>query len=247
MVVYTAFGTNYVKPTVFVHDSPTLHRLDVPPPSPPNETVELRGWVRVSGVGLARTYLAQSYPPELASLVARWIAEALQLRAEALAAGGATPRAAWDGDYGNPVLTDIADHPPLPAPTLATCEGGCPSCPVLDAEPMFVEHGNGATTGMTPEQHFAFARGRQEDAVILSTEALEGIRESVAFESDSGLEEIDAFRCGVAQRWLSQAAALNSARSAWLSGVDERPAPIPKRVHIIFAKRPATDAAFPAI
>ena len=71
MVVYTAFGTNYVKPTVFVHDSPTLHRLDVPPPSPPVKTVELRGWVRVDGARVARTYLAQSYPPVLASWVAR--------------------------------------------------------------------------------------------------------------------------------------------------------------------------------
>ena len=88
IVGYTAFGTDYVKPTVFVHDSPTLHRLDVPPPSPPVETVELRGWVRVNGVRLARTYLAQSYPPELASLVARLSVEALQLRAEARAAGG---------------------------------------------------------------------------------------------------------------------------------------------------------------
>ena len=129
--MYTAFGTDYVKPTVLVHDSPTLHRLDVPPPSPPVETVELRGWVRVDGVWVARTYLAQSYPPELASLVARLTVEALQLRAEARAAGGATPRAAWDGDYGNPVLTEIAGHPPPLAPTLATCEGGGPSCPVL--------------------------------------------------------------------------------------------------------------------
>ena len=151
------------------------------------------------------------------------------MRAEALAAGGATPKAAWDGDYGNPVLTVITDHPPPLAPTLATCEGGGPSCPVLDAEPMFVEHGNGATTGMTPEQHLALARGRQEDVVILSTEDLEGIRESVAFESDSGLEEIDAFRRGVAQRWLSQASALNSARSAWLRGADPRSEPIGKK------------------
>ena len=43
LMVYTAFGTDYVKPTVFVHDSPTLYRLDVPPPSPPVVTVELRG------------------------------------------------------------------------------------------------------------------------------------------------------------------------------------------------------------
>ena len=103
----------------------------------------------------------------------------MQLRAEARAAGGGTPRAAWDGDYGNPVLTVIASHPPPLAPTLATCEGGGPSCPVLYSEPMFVEHGNGATTGMTPEQHFAFARGRQEAVAILSTEDLEGILETV--------------------------------------------------------------------
>ena len=37
---------------------------------------------------------------------------------------------------------------------------------------MLAEHGYGATTGRTPEQHFAFARGRQEDVVILSTEDL---------------------------------------------------------------------------
>ena len=94
LMVYTALGTDYVKPTVFVHDSPAPHRLNVPPPSPPVKTAELRGWVRVDGVRVARTYLAQSYPPELASLVARWTAVVLQWRAEARAAGGATQRAA---------------------------------------------------------------------------------------------------------------------------------------------------------
>ena len=68
-----SFATNHVKRTGFVHDSPTLHRLDVPPPSPPVVTGDLRGWVRVDGVRVARTYLAQSFPPELASLVARLI------------------------------------------------------------------------------------------------------------------------------------------------------------------------------
>ena len=113
--------------------------------------------------------------------MARLIVVALQWRAEARAAGGATPRAAWDGDYGNPVLTDIADHPPPLAPTLATCEGGCPPCPGLDTAPVFVEHGNGATTGTAPEQHLASARGRQEDVVFLSTEDLEAFRELVDF------------------------------------------------------------------
>ena len=55
---------------------------------------------------------------------------------------------------------------------------------------MFAEHGNGATTGTTPEQHFAFARGRQEDVVILSTEDLEGFVKWLPFECDSGLEEV---------------------------------------------------------
>ena len=110
---------------------------------------------------------------------------------------------------------------------------------------MFVEHGNGATTGMTPEQHFAFARGRQEDVVILSTEDLEGIRESVAFEAELGTEEVDAFRRGVAQRWLSQAAALNSAQLAWLRGADGRSEPFLKRIHTPFAEQLAKDTAFP--
>ena len=40
LVVYTAVGTSYVhKTTVIVHDSPTLNRMDVPPPSPPETMV----------------------------------------------------------------------------------------------------------------------------------------------------------------------------------------------------------------
>ena len=66
-MVYTVLGTDCVKPTGFVHDSPPPHRLDVPPPSTPIKTVERRGRVRVDGVRVARTYLAQSYPPEFAS------------------------------------------------------------------------------------------------------------------------------------------------------------------------------------
>ena len=94
--------------------------------------------------------------------MARLIVEALQLRAEARAEGGATPIAAWDGDYGNPLLTVIADLPRPLAATLATCEGGGPSCPVLDNEPMFVEHGNGATTGRPPSSTLLSLGGARE-------------------------------------------------------------------------------------
>ena len=108
-----------------------------------------------------------------------------------------------------------------------------------------MERGNGATTGTAPEQHSAFARGRQEDVVTLSTEHREGMRESVAFESELGTEEVDTFRRGVAQRWLPQEAALNSARSAGLRCADSRSEPILKRIHTPLARQLATDTAFP--
>ena len=109
---------------------------------------------------------------------------------------------------------------------------------------MFVEHGNGATTGMTPEQHSAFARGRQEDVVTLSTEDREGMRESVAFESELGTEEVDTFRRGVAQRWLPQEAALNSARSAVLRFANLRSEQILKRIRTSLARQLVTDTPF---
>ena len=66
-------GTRYelCKTDSGVHDSPTFQRLDVPPPPPPIVTADPRGRFRVDGVRVARTHLAQSFPPVLASLVAR--------------------------------------------------------------------------------------------------------------------------------------------------------------------------------
>ena len=118
------------KTDTVVHDSPTLYRLDVPPPSPPFETVERRGLFRVNGVRLARTYLAQSYPPELASLVARLTVEALQLRAEARAAGGGHAKSSVEWLLWQP---SVHWHSRPFAPTRAHPRnmqgGGCPFCP----------------------------------------------------------------------------------------------------------------------
>ena len=58
LVFYNAYGALFVKPTILLHNFPTLHRLFRPQPLRTFSLVELRGWVTFRGMKTARTLLA---------------------------------------------------------------------------------------------------------------------------------------------------------------------------------------------
>ena len=101
LVLYSDYGAAYSKPTIIIHNTPTMHslRLGVPGAA----TVVLRGLVKWHGEWVARTHLASMYPPRLGKAFGGCAAEALQLREVALNNGSQVPLALEAEDFGFPL------------------------------------------------------------------------------------------------------------------------------------------------
>ena len=93
LVYYSAYGTLYIKPTLFLHNTPCLHELYRPQPLGPGQSVELRGWVRIDVEKFPKTLLAQAYPPALTNAYSLLLANSLALRRAALEANDPVPMA----------------------------------------------------------------------------------------------------------------------------------------------------------
>ena len=81
--LFRNFGVPFFKPTLALHNTPTLHLLRVPVLPWPGETISLRGKVWWNGKLAFRTQVAEAYPPALASKYGELMAQALDQRSEA--------------------------------------------------------------------------------------------------------------------------------------------------------------------
>ena len=75
LVLYSCFGAAYSKPTIFMHNTPTLHNLQEGESGV--VSVKLRGLVQWQGEWVARTSLAAMYPPELGKAFGLHVHESL--------------------------------------------------------------------------------------------------------------------------------------------------------------------------
>ena len=142
-VLYDQYGAAYVKPSAFLHNSPTLHGLRIY--GPYLATVTLRGLVRWQGEWVARTHLASIYPPRLGSKYGQLVADSLEHRSVAIAAGEPIPQACQADDFGFP----------LPSPDegwLNVLVGDDARCSP-DVGMPFVAHGGGAPKGLSHREH----------------------------------------------------------------------------------------------
>ena len=115
LVFYNAYGTLFVKPTLLLHNMPTLHALHRPQPLRSRPMIELRGWVSFKGVKTARTLLAQPYPPQLAMAYGDLVAESVTLRSEAILESRTVPFASEEASHGHPLCGVSLQHPVLQA------------------------------------------------------------------------------------------------------------------------------------
>ena len=102
LITYAAFGTIYLTPTILLHHFPNLAVLARPLPFPTPKLIELRVWVMHKGERVARTLLAQPYPPDLSIAYGSLVAEAWELRTFALAQGLPIPFAPLPESHGLP-------------------------------------------------------------------------------------------------------------------------------------------------
>ena len=205
LVLYSDFGAAYSKPTILLHNSPTLHSLRVGVPGP--TTVRLRGLVRWHGEWVARTHLASMYPPKLGIEYGACAAEAIELREDAVCKGVSVPMALQSEDFGFPlpmvgdswlnyVVGDLALHAP-------------------DMVDPLVFRGEGAPKGLSHREHVMWALQQPHPwQGSLSVDCLD-LDLALEFEIKTLPGEIDAFRFGLLEHWTSVANSLAEEQLSW--------------------------------
>ena len=112
-----------------LHCMPRLHDLANARPDVKRCTVVLRGKVLWKGEPVWRTALASPYPPALTKEWAKFVAEALGIRQQALDAGTPVPHADHRHDSGFPVSVPQGFRYLLPLKYHGTAEALAPPPP----------------------------------------------------------------------------------------------------------------------
>ena len=242
LVYYKDFGTPYLKPTLFLHNSPTLHGLRTP--SGPLMfaaghsvgNVVLRGMCWWEGQRVFRTHLAQPYPPDLGARFGSLTASAFKLRAEALSAGSEVPMASPEYDYGIPArlvapfLSQGADEEARANPS-ELAGGQCSissqdrwlvasetdDCP--DADDPFVADGLGAPKGLSPIEHVAWACTVPHPSVSDVLELPDDLESAISFVSTHTPGQVDEWRSERLHRMSMKAQELQTLRDEWSGSV----------------------------
>eukprot|EP00971_Amphidinium_carterae_P207011 4107253-Amphidinium_carterae.1 len=221
---FSEFGTAYAKPTLFMYNTPNLHKLHGKRDA--RATVVLRGFCMWEGQQQWQTHVAQPYPPALAAKYGALAAEAIQLREQSLCNGLSTPYAIEclsDAlhDKLNCILAEVAQPP----------------------QPGEVPHGMGATVGMSVQQHVLHAVSTS-NPLLREQPMSQDLAGAIAFEITRSVDEIDRFRAEVIAYWSQRALDLREQQGQWLQSV---PPPLQKlvsRLHVPLIQELFRDMCF---
>ena len=241
LVEYTWFGAAWKKPTAFLHNLPTLHKLEECVAGARDATIRLRGKCWWGGSEQFRTALASAYPPKLGVEYAIALAEALTQREEAHARGHPTPMMELAHDAGCP-LKSVARCGKVTlvarcATTRHVLERGSVegtervvSRP-LPAHSPLVPDGDGQPRGLAVLEQVEWMKSAQHplDVEAISMDA--DLSNAVSFEVVNDPETIDAFRSDVLAHWQARAKVLESSRRRWLRKVDPSISALVERIH----------------
>ena len=208
LVLYSSFGAAYAKPTIFMHNTPTLHELQDGEPG--EVTVKLRGLVRWHGEWVARTRLAAMYPPELGKAFGLRASESIALRNCALSNNAVTPMAFSGNDFGFPLPSPDDDW-------LGSVVGD--SCRhAADVVEPFVQRGDGAAKGFSQREHVAWAMNLEHPWADSFDVCFGDTELAVQFECSHYPSEIDKFREEVCSKWIKRADELREEQQQWAHG-----------------------------
>ena len=147
-VLFKDFAAPFYKPTLFMHNIPTLHGLRDISEAYDGPLVPLRGLMVWEGKLQFRTHVAQAYPPKLAEHYAVLVNQALDMRSEAMERGQPIPLAVKEaGDGLSPSLRHAARL--LPEPSVS----------VECVAEQLVPYGLVAVKGLVPLDHVQWAEG----------------------------------------------------------------------------------------
>ena len=178
--LFRDFGVPFCKPTLFLRNTPYLHRLAEGVLAWGGKTIPLRGTVEWEGQTVFKTHLAQTYPPFLGTKFAGLVSLALSVKAS---------RVARDPEIEGALL---------PGALLEAEQRGLT---IEQVNP--VPFGLGALPGLSPLQHVEFGvevLHPSECPAPLNSD----LQEAIQFECGNSVEEIDDFRQELLARMIRQ-------------------------------------------
>ena len=214
--LFKNFGLPYVKPTLVLHNMPSLHLLRVPMLPWPGETFPLRGKVRWHGQEVFRTQVAEPYPPALGARYGDLVAQSLALRTQALTKGQAVPFAV------------ACEGVKLGRAWACEAEATVPS--FADEAPL-VPNGLGARMGLTPSEHVVWSEAIEHPREETHTRHSKELWAALDFEIENEATEIDRFRHSELRRLIKTAKEMKKSQSDWARQADERNRSVVQKLH----------------
>ena len=223
-VFYNHFGMPWLKPTVFMHNTPTLHELAEGTGEVTLPSVRLRGMVCVEGQMVFRTALASTYPVQLAEAYARLLADALLLKEESARLGLPVPLMPLAESAGCPMGSEVFFGG---ATLLSRAEvrrlGEVSGVSSKSAASPCVPDGFGQPRGMTVDEQVLWMQALPHPLDLDQLTLDQDLREAVEFEQRHTPQAIDAVRSSVLSRFTVLAQELQQEQVDWAL---EAPEPI---------------------
>ena len=218
--LFKDFGVPFFKPTLMLHNTPTLHLLSVPVEPWPGRCIPLRGKVWWNGAWEFRTKVAEAYPPALGARYGALLRQSLDLRNQALAAGNPVPFAAREGAFRLEGLLSQAEWD--------LQEG-------LEDEGEQLEdtvvNGLGAKKGLKPLEHVTWTQGVTHPANDPLENCSQELWSAIDFEIQHEPEEIDDFRRRKLAELIAKAKDMSDAQAFWASGAEQGNRTVVEKIH----------------
>jgi hypothetical protein len=201
LVLFRNFGVPFHKPTLFLHNMPTLGRLQEPVCPWVGPTAVLRGLTEFKGALVFRTKLAEAYPPALGKRYAQLLSEALKVRSQALRDGEPVPHA--------PVLEDAC------LGNIFHQEGELEPDVTQEETPELVPKGLGARKGLGHLEHVAWADSVTHPSSLTPEKVTCELLDALKYESETDPDEIDAFRASLLYEFIYEAKNMQEQQHHW--------------------------------
>lgn len=236
-VLFKDFAVPYLKPTLILHNMPTLHNINLEGAPWLGETLRLRGKMWWDGKLQFCTHVAQPYPPVLGVAYAKRLKEALHLRATALEGGFPCPMA----QQRHSVVPSLSLQQAAwmtESPSGAWTYADQPAKVAMEEVPM----GMGARKALTPLEHVEWSKSVCHPSASPPANATLDLREALRYESDTDPEEIDAERERLLYRFIMMTKDMQKNQKRWAAEAAPSIQPLVQKIHGPFFRQVLSEA-----
>ena len=226
--LFSDYDVPFMKPTLFLHNTPTLHMLGSPATTSPRETFTLRGKVRWQGKWTWCTKVAEAYPPALGAKFGELMKQALDMRNQALASDCKIPFAIkGEGGLVEALLQQAKEADQVH-------DGVAHD---------LVPNGMGARLGLEPLEHVKWSSLVTHPALGPRKGLTQELIAAIDFEAENSPEEIDSERGKTLAGLIHLANNMKATRQQWADKADPRNKRVVEQLHGPFLDRCLKEAS----